>query len=146
MHPRSIVLQVQVTISDSNGQATLYRGLFAVAMSSSSSISEHGGRRPKGALLYTGKPNALRLWYQVTCTLATPFNYTLMLQGIFIYTFFEFINISPLLTGPDGIGDHRVAVKEDPSFVGHRIMSTEATSDTSYLYRAPKVRRIICDY
>jgi hypothetical protein len=43
------------------------------------------------------------------------------------------------LSGPDGIGDHRVAVKEDPSFVGHRITSTEATSDTSYLYRAPKV-------
>ena len=56
------------------------------------------------------------------------------------------MNISPLLTGPDGIGDHRVAVKEDPSFVGHRIMSTEATSDTSYLYRAPKVWRIIRDY
>ena len=46
-----------------------------------------------------------------------------------------FLNIS----GPDGVGDHRVAVKDDPSFVGHRIMSTEATSDTSYLYRAPNV-------
>ena len=32
-----------------------------------------------------------------------------------------------------------MAVKDDPSYVGHSIMSAEATSDTTYLYRAPKV-------
>ncbi|XP_003384451.1 PREDICTED: uncharacterized protein C4orf45 homolog [Amphimedon queenslandica] len=40
-----------------------------------------------------------------------------------------------LFTGPDGIGDYKVNV-QDHFYVGHGAMSSEATSNTTYLCRA----------
>lgn len=40
--------------------------------------------------------------------------------------------------GPDGVGDYKVSVK-DQFYVGHGAMSTEATSNATYLCRAPTV-------
>jgi hypothetical protein len=39
-----------------------------------------------------------------------------------------------LFTGPDGVGNYKVEVKE-ASYIGHSTMSPEATSDTRYLCR-----------
>ena len=43
-----------------------------------------------------------------------------------------------MIVGPDGVSNYHVDVR-DSSYVGHGSTSTEATSDTQHLYRAPKV-------
>ena len=79
-------------------------------------------RKPKGAVLFTGA--SLR---------------NTKLSVMHTHTHTHTHTHGHMHTGPDGIGDFKVRVKE-PSYIGHGCMSPEASSDTKYLYRAAEVR------
>lgn len=57
---------------------------------------------------------------------------------LFLLAIKVFITTKTTMIGPDGVGDYKVSVK-DQFYVGHGAMSTEATSNATYLCRAPTV-------